>query len=56
MIGDRLHDIAGANNTGIESIGVRYGYSVGDELEKAGATYVVETTTELNELVDKLIG
>lgn len=42
MIGDREHDIIGANQVGIDSIGVRYGYGVEDELEKAGATCVVE--------------
>mgnify|MGYP002528163707 FL=1 len=55
MIGDRLHDILGANKTGIESIGVKYGYSVGNELVEAGATYVVETTKELKALAEKLI-
>lgn len=54
MIGDRLHDITGANNMNIDSIGVKYGYSVEDELEKAGATYIVENTSELNNLVLKL--
>lgn len=55
MIGDRLHDIVGANNTGIESIGVKYGYSVGNELENAGAAYIVETTEELRKLVKSLM-
>lgn len=55
MIGDRLHDIVGANNMEIESIGVKYGYSVGNELVDAGASYVVETTEELNRLICDLI-
>lgn len=55
MIGDRLHDIIGAKNMGVESIGVKYGYSVGEELVNEGATYIVKTTKELNELVNKLI-
>lgn len=42
MIGDREHDIIGANQVGIDSIGVRYGYGAEDELEVAGAIYVVE--------------
>jgi len=42
MIGDREHDIIGANQVRIDSIGVKYGYGVEDELEVAGATYVVE--------------
>lgn len=32
MIGDRKHDIIGANNTGIDSIGVTYGYGLFEEL------------------------
>lgn len=30
MIGDRKHNIIGANNTGIHSIGVTYGYESND--------------------------
>ena len=40
MIGDRLYDIEGANEVGIDSIGVLYGYGSKDELTKAGATYL----------------
>lgn len=54
MIGDRLHDIVGAKNVGIESIGVEYGYAVENELIDAGANAVVDTTAELLDLVQKL--
>ncbi|MGL4798815.1 MAG: HAD family hydrolase [Cellulosilyticaceae bacterium] len=47
MIGDRKHDIIGAKACGIDSIGVRFGYGEGNELEEAGATYIVETVGEL---------
>ena len=47
MIGDREHDIIGANTIGIDSLGVKYGYAEGDELRKAGATYVVGGVEEL---------
>ena len=40
MIGDRLYDIEGANEVGVDSIGVLYGYGSKDELTKAGATYL----------------
>lgn len=40
MIGDRRHDIAGAKKCGIASMGVLFGYSVGDELAAAGADYL----------------
>ena len=47
MVGDRKFDMEGAIANGIDSIGVRYGYSVGSELEDAGATYIAETTMDL---------
>lgn len=51
MVGDRDYDIAGAKNLGIESVGVRYGFSEEGEFEKAGAEYIVNTPAELNELI-----
>ncbi len=50
MIGDRKHDIIGANNNGIDSVGVSYGYSLPGELKEAGATYIVDNIGELEEL------
>ena len=47
MIGDREHDIVGARQVGINSIGVLYGYGSYNELEEAGATYIVETPAEI---------
>ncbi len=41
MIGDRLYDIEGAKANGIASAGVLYGYGSREELETAGATYIV---------------
>ena len=52
MVGDRRHDIIGANTCMIESIGVRFGYAESDELEEAGADYIVETVEELGELLN----
>ncbi len=51
MIGDREHDILGAREAGIESIGVYYGFAKKGELEAAGADYVVHTTDELGKLL-----
>lgn len=51
MIGDREHDIFGANAVGIDSIGVEYGYGDYDELHNAGATYIVKTVAELNNIL-----
>ena len=47
MIGDRKHDIIGAKETGLDSIGVLYGYGTYDELKNAGATYIANTTADI---------
>ena len=54
MIGDREHDIEGAKNCAIESVGVRFGYAKEGELEAAGADYIVSTVEELEELLERL--
>lgn len=51
MIGDRKHDIIGAKSVGIDSIGVEYGYGDYDELRSSGATYIVKTVDELEQLL-----
>lgn len=51
MIGDREHDIIGANKNGINSIGVLYGYGCKREFEENHATYTVETVQELQQLL-----
>lgn len=49
MIGDREHDIIGAKENGIDSIGVLYGYGDRAEHEAAGAGMIVESVEELVE-------
>lgn len=51
MIGDREHDIFGAKENGITSIGVLYGYGSEEELKKAGADYIAETVDEIFDLL-----
>lgn len=51
MIGDRKFDIIGARETGIDSIGVLYGYGDKEELTEAGATYLAANYGELTELL-----
>ncbi len=51
MVGDRLHDVEGAKECGIDSLGVRFGYAKENELEEAGADYIVATTEELKTFV-----
>lgn len=50
MIGDRYHDIEGARLHGIDSIGVTYGFGTREELESAGATYIVSEVSEILDL------
>ncbi|MBR4825591.1 MAG: HAD family hydrolase [Spirochaetaceae bacterium] len=50
MVGDRSHDILGAKENGIESCGVLFGYGSREELETAGADYIAESVTALDEL------
>lgn len=54
MIGDREHDIIGAKENGIDSIGVLYGYGDREELESAGADWIVDTIKELGNLLTGL--
>lgn len=53
MIGDREHDIIGAKEAGMDSIGVLFGYGGRDELEKAGADKIVESVAELGRVLLK---
>lgn len=54
MIGDREHDIIGAKNCGIESVGVNFGYALDGELQAAGADYIVDSVNELEDLLERL--
>ena len=47
MVGDRVFDIDGAKQNGIKSAGVVFGFDYTEELEKAGADFIVKTTEEL---------
>lgn len=47
MIGDRMHDILGAKENGLDSIGVLFGYGDRAELENAGADYIAETVEDI---------
>lgn len=51
MIGDRRHDIVGARNNGLRSIGVLYGYGSRKELTEAGADTLCAQPTELAALI-----
>ena len=53
MVGDRSHDIIGAKKTGIESVGVLYGYGNLEELTQGEykADYIVKDVGELAALL-----
>lgn len=51
MIGDRNYDIIGAKNAGIKAMGVLFGYGSLEELEQAGADYIVKTPKEAAEMI-----
>ena len=48
MVGDKSHDIVGAGNTGLKSIGVLYGYGGLEEFE--GANYIVRNVEDLRDM------
>lgn len=51
MVGDREHDILGAKQAGLPSVGVLYGYGSRAEFEAAGADRIAATVEELTELL-----
>lgn len=48
MVGDKSHDIVGAGNAGLKSIGVLYGYGGLEELESAN--YIVRNVEDLRDM------
>lgn len=51
MIGDRYHDIEGAKQNNLKSVGVLYGFGDRAELEKAGADYIALSPQRLLEIL-----
>lgn len=51
LVGDRRYDVNGAAELSIPCVGVLFGYGSREELEKAGATYIVENADELKALL-----
>lgn len=52
MVGDREHDIIGAKETGLRSIGVLYGYAAPGELESAGADFLANTPQDIYDIIN----
>lgn len=51
MIGDRHHDVLGAKDHGIDTIGVLWGYGDAEELQSAGVISVAKNPAELRDLL-----
>ncbi|WP_145136589.1 HAD family hydrolase [Paenibacillus sp. Y412MC10] len=47
MIGDRKHDMIGAKNNGIDSIGAEYGYGSDGELLRENCTYYIKKIEDI---------
>lgn len=54
MVGDRKHDIIGAKQTGIETLGVKYGFARENELQEAGADYIAEQPQDIIRIIREL--
>ena len=52
MIGDREHDVLGAKEHDIDSIGVTFGYGGKEELIDAGATHLADNFTEVLDIIE----
>ena len=50
MVGDRYHDIEGAKANDLKSAGVLWGYGSREELQNAGAEYILSGPSEIPEL------
>ncbi|MET0460206.1 MAG: HAD hydrolase-like protein [Ilumatobacteraceae bacterium] len=47
MVGDRDHDVLGAQTHGIETVGVLWGYGSADELTRAGAAALADVPADV---------
>ena len=51
MIGDRHHDMEGACECGIDSVGVLWGYGDEEELLRTGATYIAKKPNDILKII-----
>lgn len=51
LVGDRMHDVEGARSCGIDCVGVTFGFGGLQELQQAGAKYIVQDFAELMQLL-----
>ena len=50
MVGDREHDVIGAQGNAIDSIAVTYGYGTPLELQRANPTYLAHAVEDIETL------
>ena len=53
MIGDRRQDVDGAHSTGIECMGILWGFGSAEELTEAGADFIAQTPWEAADMLLK---
>ncbi len=53
MVGDRLYDVDGANEAGMDSAGALWGYGGAEELKAHGVTYLFDTPAQLGDFILK---
>lgn len=51
MVGDRKYDLIGANNTGIDSVAVTYGYGAREELSACSPTFLANSVQDLERIM-----
>ena len=56
MVGDRRQDVVGAAANGVATVGVLWGYGDHDELETAGARWIISHPGELIDIVSGPLG
>ena len=56
MVGDRVHDVAGARENGVACVAVHWGFGSREELDAAGPDAIVDTVAELVALLRDLAG
>jgi phosphoglycolate phosphatase len=51
MVGDTEFDIIGAHQTGMDGLGVSWGYGTRESMEEAGADGIADTMDELYRMI-----
>ena len=51
MVGDTIFDIEGAKKTGVDSIGVSWGFGDITKMKEVGATYIVDSCKHLQDVI-----